>query len=72
MARSQVSSAVSALSASRPFNTDCARVSPPQRNVFVDVTLRAIRSWRFRPMIRDGERLEVVHELTVYYRLNQT
>ena len=47
-------------------------VSAPQRPVFVDGTVRAIRSWRFRPMVRDGERQEVVHELTVYYRLNQT
>jgi protein TonB len=46
-------------------------ISPPQRDVFIDCTLRAIRSWRFRPMIKDGERQEVVHELTVYYRLNQ-
>ena len=47
-------------------------VSPPQRDVFVDGTVRAIRSWRFKPMIKDGERTEVVHELTVYYRLNQS
>lgn len=46
-------------------------VSPPQRDVFVDVTLRAIRSWRFKPFLKDGERQEVVHELTVYYRLNE-
>ena len=47
-------------------------VSAPQRDVFVDGTVRAIRSWRFKPMIKDGEKTEVVHELTVYYRLNQT
>jgi TonB family protein len=46
-------------------------VSPPQRDIFVDGTVRAIRSWRFKPMIKDGERQEVVHELTVYYRLNE-
>ncbi len=46
-------------------------LSPPQRNIFVDTTVRAIRSWRFKPMIRDGERQEVVHELTIYFRLNQ-
>ncbi|HEY3054627.1 MAG TPA: TonB family protein [Thermoanaerobaculia bacterium] len=45
-------------------------VQPPQRDIFVDGTVRAIRSWRFKPMIRDGEKQEVVHELTVYYRLN--
>ena len=47
-------------------------ISPPQRNVFVDGTVRAIRSWRFKPMMKDGEKTEVVHELTVYYRLNPT
>ena len=47
-------------------------IAAPQRPVFVDGTVRAIRSWRFKPMIKDGEKTEVVHELTVYYRLNQT
>ena len=46
-------------------------ISPPERALFVEVTLKAIRNWRFRPMIKDGEKKEVVHELTVYYRLNQ-
>ena len=41
------------------------------RPVFIDVTLKAIKNWRFRPMIKDGERQEVVHELTIYYRLQQ-
>lgn len=44
---------------------------PPERPIFVDVTLRAIKNWRFRPLVRDGERQEVVHELTIYYRLEQ-
>ena len=47
-------------------------ISPPQNQDFVDGTLRAIRSWRFKPMIKDGERQEVVHELTVYYKLDQS
>jgi protein TonB len=46
-------------------------ISPPERSVFVDVTLKAIKNWRFRPMIKDGEKKEVIHELTVYYKLNQ-
>lgn len=46
-------------------------IRPPQRDIFVDGTVRAIRSWRFKPMIKDGEKQEVVHELTVYYRLNE-
>lgn len=46
-------------------------ISAPERPVFIDVTLKAIRTWRFRPMMKDGERQEVVHELTIYYRLQQ-
>jgi periplasmic protein TonB len=44
-------------------------LEPPSRKDFEEPTLRAIRSWRFRPYIRDGQRVEVVHELTVFYRL---
>ena len=50
---------------------EVAVISPPERPIFVDVTLKAIKNWRFRPMIKDGERQEVVHELTIYYRLQQ-
>ena len=46
-------------------------VSPPERDAFVKPTLKAIRSWRFKPLVRNGERQEVVHELTVFYRLQQ-
>ena len=46
-------------------------VSPPERDAFVKPTLKAIRSWRFKPMVKNGERQEVVHELTVFYRLSQ-
>ena len=34
-------------------------------------TVRAIRSWRFKPMIRDGQKQEVIHELTIQYRLHE-
>ncbi len=47
-------------------------ISLPEREIFTECTVKAIRSWRFKPFVRDGERQEVVHELTVYYRLNQT
>lgn len=32
-------------------------------------SVRCIRSWRFRPLIVDGEPVEVVHELTVIFQL---
>lgn len=37
--------------------------------MFDDATLQAIREWRFRPMIKDGKRVEVVHELAVNFEL---
>jgi TonB family protein len=43
----------------------------PQHEVFIEGTVRAISHWRFKPLIRDGERQEVVHELTIQYRLSQ-
>lgn len=46
-------------------------LQPPLREIFIGGTLSAIRSWRFRPLVHDGEKQEVVHELTVYYRLNE-
>lgn len=41
----------------------------PYRKEFEASTLAAISRWRFRPLIIDGEAMEVVHELTVYFRL---
>jgi protein TonB len=49
---------------------DVSVVKPPQRDLFVQGTVRAIRSWRFRPLMKNGQRQEVVHELTVFYKLN--
>jgi protein TonB len=40
-----------------------------ERKEFDESTLEAIRRWKFRPLIVDGEAMEVVHELTVYFRL---
>jgi protein TonB len=40
-----------------------------ERNIFEPDTVKAIRNWRFRPLIRDGEAREVVHELTVIFKL---
>lgn len=39
------------------------------RKEFDESTLEAVRQWRFRPLIIDGEAMEVVHEMTVYFRL---
>lgn len=47
-------------------------IEPPVREVFADETLKAIRHWRFRPMIKDGEAREVVHELRVNFQLIYT
>ena len=43
----------------------------PMHEMFVKPTVEAIKAWRFRPMVVDGQRTEVVHELTVNYRLNR-
>ncbi len=37
--------------------------------MFDQATIDAIRQWRFRPMIKDGKPVEVVHELAVNYVL---
>ncbi|MDP9190583.1 MAG: energy transducer TonB [Acidobacteriota bacterium] len=44
-------------------------LDPPQRPVFESVVVKAIRHWRFRPLIKDGVAQEVVHELVVYFKL---
>ena len=40
-----------------------------ERPVFTEAAVKAIRHWRFKPMIKDGQAQEVVHELTIYFRL---
>ena len=46
-------------------------LSPSQHKVLDEAAVEAIREWRFKPMIKDGERREVVHELTVIFKLNR-
>jgi protein TonB len=41
----------------------------PEREIFEKVAVKAIRNWRFRPYKKDGVEQEVVHELTVYFKL---
>jgi periplasmic protein TonB len=36
---------------------------------FDEAVLDALRQWRFRPMIKDGQRVEVVHELAINFEL---
>ncbi|HEY2091151.1 MAG TPA: energy transducer TonB [Thermoanaerobaculia bacterium] len=40
-----------------------------ERKEFDASALDAVRKWKFRPLIVDGVAMEVVHELTVYFRL---
>ena len=45
-------------------------LSKPERDLFEQITLKTMRNWRFRPLIKDGVPQEIVHELTIYFRLN--
>ena len=45
-------------------------LAPASRKMFDEAAVDAIREWRFKPMIKDGEKREVVHELTVFFKLN--
>ena len=49
--------------------TEASIISHAERKEFDQSTLEAIRKWKFRPLLVDGEAMEVVHELTVYFRL---
>jgi periplasmic protein TonB len=42
----------------------------PEREIFEKTTVKAIRQWRFKPFIKDGVPQEVIHELTVFFKLN--
>jgi protein TonB len=44
-------------------------LSRPEHEVFETITVKAIRHWRFRPYKKDGVAQEIVHELTIYFRL---
>jgi protein TonB len=48
---------------------DVQVISHAERPLFEDTAVRAIRNWRFRPLIKDGQATEVVHELTVNFKL---
>ena len=38
---------------------------------FDESATRAIRTWRFKPMMENGQPVEVVHDLTVIFQLRQ-
>jgi protein TonB len=48
---------------------DVQIIDHAKNSLFDDVTVDAIRKWRFRPMIQDGKPVEVVHELAVNFEL---
>nr|MDQ3283947.1 TonB family protein [Acidobacteriota bacterium] len=49
---------------------DVQVLSHPEHDVFEKITVKAIRNWRFKPLIKDGVPQEVIHELSVIYKLN--
>lgn len=49
---------------------DVTVLAKPERDLFEQITIKAIRNWRFKPLIKDGAPQEIVHELTIYFRLN--
>jgi len=44
-------------------------IDPPKFQQFAEAATRAISHWRFQPLLENGEKTEVVHELTVYFQL---
>ena len=40
-----------------------------KQQAFDDATIKALRGWRFKPLVLEGRAIEVVHELTVFYQL---
>jgi protein TonB len=48
---------------------DVQVISHAERTLFEETAVKAIRNWRFRPLIKDGQATEVVHELTVNFKL---
>jgi protein TonB len=46
-------------------------LTPPRFKEFAEVTVAAVRSWRFRPLTVNGEPKEVLHELTVNFKIEK-
>ena len=47
-------------------------VVEPSSEAFNRAAVHAIRNWRFRPKTMDGEPVEVIHELTIFFALNDS
>jgi len=48
---------------------DVQILAHPERDLFEKITVKAIRNWRFRPYRKDGQPVEVIHELSIYFKL---
>jgi protein TonB len=48
---------------------DLSILQHAKQKAFDEATIKALREWRFKPLILDGRAIEVVHELTVFYEL---
>jgi periplasmic protein TonB len=47
-------------------------IVPPQHQTFAKATLKAVKTWRFRPFKNElGQAKEVIHEMTVNFRLQR-
>jgi protein TonB len=44
-------------------------LSRPEREIFEKTAVKAIRNWRFRPHKVNGVPQEIVHELTIFFKL---
>jgi protein TonB len=49
--------------------TDVEIISHAREPMFDQAAVEAIRRWRFRPMIKDGKKVEVMHELAVNFEI---
>ena len=47
---------------------DVAVIEHAKEAMFDDETLNTVRKWRFRPLTINGQPVEVVHEVEVYYQ----
>lgn len=48
---------------------EVSTIRPPALRIFEEAAHQRIRQWRFTPMIENGEAKEVVHELTVEFKI---